>query len=139
MQTRARMIAIVTVGLCVGLRAAPQAQQPPRPTIPDVPLGSQTGTVTKEVVRDMCGSQVVLLGESPTHGFGKTMKFKAELVRALIEGCHFNTVLFESGIYDFMHIQTQLDSGREVTRGDVAAAIGDSGPTAMWNRSCPTF
>lgn len=87
---------------------------------PDVPVGA----VAKAVVRDVCGRQVVLLGESPTHGFGKTMQFKAELVRELVDGCHFNAVLFESGIYDFLHIQAQVESGGPVTGDAVSAAIG---------------
>jgi len=35
------------------------------------------------VVRDLCGKSVAMLGESPLHGFGKTLEFKVELVRRL--------------------------------------------------------
>ena len=85
---------------------------------------AQVGAIAKEVVRDLCGRQVVLLGESPTHGFGKTMKFKAELIRELVDGCHFNAVFFETGIYDFLNIQTQIKSRGKVAGDAVAAAIG---------------
>lgn len=80
--------------------------------------------VMQEVVRDLCGRQVVLLGESPTHGFGRTMQFKAQLIRELVDGCHFNAVFFESGIYDFLNIETQIASGGAVSGDAVAAAIG---------------
>lgn len=53
----------------------------------------------------MCGESVALIGESPVHGFGKTLEFKVEVVRRLIDDCHYNAVLFESGIYDFLIIQ----------------------------------
>ena len=125
MQFRVAIIGALTVGLCVGLRAAPYPESAPIRTIPDAQtLGPQVGTTVKDVVRDLCGKQVVLLGESPTHGFGKTMQFKAQLVRQLVDGCHFNAVFFESGIYDFLHIQSQITSGGQVADDDVAAAIG---------------
>jgi erythromycin esterase-like protein len=112
MHARVGIIWLVTIGLWAGLRAAPPAQQPLRPTIPDVQeLGPKVGAIAKEVVRQLCGRQIVLLGESPTHGFGKTMRFKAELVRELVDGCQFDTVFFESGIYDFLYIQTKIKHG----------------------------
>ena len=52
------------------------------------------------------------------------MKFKAELIRELVDGCHFNAVFFESGIYDFLNIQTQIKSGGKVAGDAVASAIG---------------
>jgi erythromycin esterase-like protein len=85
---------------------------------------AQVGAMAKDVVRDLCGRQVVLLGESPTHGFGKTMKLKAELIRELVDGCHFNAVFFESGTYDFLNIETQIKSRGNVTGDAVSAAIG---------------
>ncbi len=45
---------------------------------------------TDRVVRDLCGKNVAMLGESPLHGFGKTLEFKVELVRRLVDECHFN-------------------------------------------------
>ena len=76
------------------------------------------------VVQEMCGKRVALLGESPVHGFGKTLEFKVEVVRRLIDDCHYNAVLFESGIYDFLNIQEQVKSGNAVTDSMIAAAIG---------------
>jgi erythromycin esterase-like protein len=79
---------------------------------------------TDPVVRDLCGKSVAMLGESPLHGFGKTLEFKVELVRRLVDECHFNAFFIESGIYDFLNIQRRLKSGQEVTDPMVAAAIG---------------
>jgi erythromycin esterase-like protein len=76
------------------------------------------------VVQAVCGKSVALLGESPVHGFGKTLEFKVELVRRLIDECHYNAFFIESGTYDFLNIQVRLKSGHEVTEKMVAAAIG---------------
>lgn len=65
-----------------------------------------------------------MLGESPLHGFGNTLEFKAALVPRLVEECHYNAFFIESGIYDFLNIQRRLKSGRDVTEPMVAAAIG---------------
>ncbi len=79
---------------------------------------------TDRVVLDLCGKSVAMLGESPLHGFGKTLEFKVELVHRLIDECHFNAFFIESGIYDFLNIQRTLKSGQEVTDPMAAAAIG---------------
>jgi erythromycin esterase-like protein len=79
---------------------------------------------TDRVVRDLCGKSVALLGESPLHGFAKTLEFKVELTRRLVDECHFNAFFIESGIYDFLNIQRRLNSGQEVTEAAVSAAVG---------------
>ena len=79
---------------------------------------------TDRVVRDLCGKDVAMLGESPLHGFGKTLEFKVALVRRLVDECHFNSFFIESGIYDFLNIERSLKSGQNVTEPMVAAAIG---------------
>jgi erythromycin esterase-like protein len=76
------------------------------------------------VVREVCGKTVALLGEAPMHGYGKTLEFKVELVRRLVDECHYNAFFIESGIYDFLHIQKQLKSGQPVTAAMITAAIG---------------
>ena len=112
------------VSMCAVSALAIAEQAGPPITSSAVQPDAQVGAIAKEVVRDLCGRQVVLLGESPTHGFGKTMKFKAELIRELVDGCHFNAVFFETGIYDFLNIQTQIKSRGKVAGDAVAAAIG---------------
>ena len=89
-------------------------------------LCSCTGVRAAETdrVRDLCAKSVAMLGESPLHGFGKTLEFKVELVRRLVGECHFNAFFIESGIYDFLNIQRRLKSGQEVTEPMVARGIG---------------
>src|SRR5438045_7929684 len=96
---------VAFLGLCMGAHAADQDR----------------------VVRDLWGKSVAMLGESPLHGFGKTLEFKVGLVRRLVDECHFNAFFIESGIYDFLNIQRRLKSGQEVTEPMVAAAIGGFG------------
>jgi erythromycin esterase-like protein len=79
---------------------------------------------------DACGRQIVLLGESPTHGFGVSMRLKAELVRTMVERCDVDAVFFESGIYDFLKIDADLRSGRAVDPPTLMAAIG-----LLWNNA----
>jgi erythromycin esterase-like protein len=81
-------------------------------------------TGANPVVRQMCGKRIALIGESPVHGFGKTLEFKVELVRRLVDQCHYNAVFFESGIYDFLNIQKRAKSGDEVNDSMISAAIG---------------
>ena len=73
---------------------------------------------------DACGRQIVLLGESPTHGFGVSMRLKAQLVRGLVERCHVDAVFFESGVYDFLKIESDRAAGRPVEAAAINAAIG---------------
>ena len=79
---------------------------------------------TDAVVRDLCDRSVVLLGESPVHGFGKALDFKVALTRRLIGSCHFSGFFIESGAYDFLKIQEVLDSRKPVTASMIQAAIG---------------
>jgi erythromycin esterase-like protein len=76
------------------------------------------------IVQELCGKRVAMLGESPLHGFGRTLEFKAGLVRRLVEECSYNAFFIESGIYDFLNIQRRLKSGQDVTEPMIAAAIG---------------
>jgi erythromycin esterase-like protein len=76
------------------------------------------------IVHELCGRSVALLGESPAHGFGKTLEFKVELVHRLIEECHYNALFVESGLYDYINIQKKLKSGQDVTDSMISAAIG---------------
>jgi erythromycin esterase-like protein len=107
---------IVSLPICMGvvfLLAAGQSASPAAET-----------KDTDLVVPALCGKSVALLGESPVHGFGKTLEFKVELVRRLIDECHYNAFFIESGIYDFLNIQKRLNSGQEVTEPMISAAIG---------------
>ncbi|WP_224247873.1 erythromycin esterase family protein [Hyalangium gracile] len=79
------------------------------------------------IVRDLCDKQLALLGEEGHHGNARTVAFKAELTRRLVEECQYDAFVIEAGIYDFIHIQTLLKEGQPVSEDVVAAAIG-----GMW-------
>jgi erythromycin esterase-like protein len=110
------LLRIVSLSICMGVAFLPAAGQSAGPAaqIKD----------TEPVVHVLCGKSVALLGESPVHGFGKTLEFKVGLVRRLIDECHYNAFFIESGIYDFLNIQKRLNSGQEVTEPMISAAIG---------------
>ncbi len=72
----------------------------------------------------LCGKHVALLGEPAFHGFGKTLEFKAQLVRRLVDECHYNALFVESGLYDYIHIEKELRSGNDVPESMISAAIG---------------
>jgi len=110
------------LGVCLGASFA-------RGAPPDVGKASPTSEVD-QIVHELCGKSVALLGESPLHGFGKTLAFKAALVPRLIDECHYSAFFIESGIYDFLNIQKKLKSGQEVTEPTIRSgdrrAMGDS-------------
>jgi erythromycin esterase-like protein len=110
------LLNIVSVSICLGVAFVAAAGQSANPA-------SQIKD-TGQVVHALCGKSVVLLGESPVHGFGKTLEFKVELVRRLIDECHYNALFVESGTYDYINIQKKLKSGQDVTDSMISAAIG---------------
>jgi erythromycin esterase-like protein len=81
-------------------------------------------TQTDAVVHDLCDKTVALLGESPVHGFGKALDFKAGVTRRLISECHFNGFFIESGTYDFLKMEEMLSSRMPITAQMIQAAIG---------------
>lgn len=83
-----------------------------------------TAAETDPPVHALCDKDVALLGEPPIHGFGNTLDFKAQLVRRLVSECHFNAVFFESGIYDYVHIERERRAGRDISGQPISAAIG---------------
>ena len=105
-----RPLAVVALGLLVLSQTA--GAEEPAPSAVDL------------VVRDLCGKRIALLGEPPMHGFGKTLEFKVELVRRLVDECSFGAFFIESGAYDFLNIRKVLKAGQTVTPPMIAAAIG---------------
>lgn len=93
------------------------------------PIAAQDKGDTAEIdraVRAACDREVVLLGEDPSHGGGRTIAVKAVLVERLLTECGFGAVLFESQFYDFLDFERELAAGR-ATRKGLADAIG-----ALW-------
>jgi len=89
-----------------------------------VAVGARATSVADLVVHDLCTKRVAFLGEAPMHGFGKTLQFKVEVARRLVDECHFTAFFIESGAYDFLNIQRLLKSGQTVTQPMLVAAIG---------------
>lgn len=106
---------IVSLSICMGVAFLPAAGKSASPA-------AETKE-TDPVVHALCGKSVALLGES-LHGFGKTLEFKVELVRRLIDECHYSALFVESGTYDYINIQKKLQSGQDVTDSMISAAIG---------------
>ena len=83
-----------------------------------------TNTQFNDVVHALCGKSVALLGEPPEHSFGKTLDFfKVQVVRRLVNECHFNALFIESGIYDYIHIEQAIESGKLSPTPWISAAI----------------
>jgi erythromycin esterase-like protein len=80
--------------------------------------------VVEQVVHDLCDKRVALLSEPNAHAFGKTLAFKVEVARRLINECHYNAFLIESGAYDFLEIDKTPRAHGSVDSTMVAAAIG---------------
>jgi len=110
------VLQIVSLAICMGVAFVPAAGQSAGPAAEINDTGA--------VVHALCGKSVALLGESPVHGFGKTLDFKVELVRRLIDECQYNALFIESGTYDYINIQKKLKSGQDVSDSMISAAIG---------------
>lgn len=76
------------------------------------------------VTHALCHREVVMLGESATHGDGHTEAFKVALIQRLINHCGFDSVFFESSHYEFLHIARQLRSGQPISADQVSTAVG---------------
>jgi erythromycin esterase-like protein len=85
--------------------------------------------VVAGVADAVCGSQVVLLGELPSHGEARAFEAKAKIVQRLIDRCGFDAVLFEAPVYDFVGFQ----EGGEQHRG-VAAQLDRAIGRFWWTR-----
>src|SRR4029077_19297567 len=105
------VLLIVTGTICIGATA--------QKATPSIKVKD-----TEPVVHALCGKRIALLGESSVHGFGEALEFKAELVRRLVDECHFDALFIESGTYDYINIEKMLKSGQAVTDTMISAAIG---------------
>lgn len=81
------------------------------------------------LVRDVCGREVVLLGEDNHHGSGRTFELKNVLVKRLVQECGFDQVLFEGQFYEFIDFERTVAAG-SATPARLADAIGGLWSTA---------
>ncbi len=88
------------------------------------------------LVRDVCRKEIVLLGEGASHGGGRTLEVKTEILKRLVSRCGFDAVLFESQFYDLLDVEHAI-ADKTATPTQLAGAIG-----ALWARaeeSTPLF
>lgn len=89
-----------------------------------VPITSGNDDALTSATQGLCHSQIVMLGESATHGDGRTLAFKVALVERLVDHCGFNIVLFEASHYEVINLNRRLRMGQAVTAADVSSAVG---------------
>lgn len=87
------------------------------------PAPAPFGEALDSAVRDLCGRQIALLGEAD-HGDGRTVAFKAALVRRLVDRCGYKAIFFEASQYDFLAIGRKVRRREPVTADMVASAVG---------------
>ncbi len=97
-----------------------------RPHAADSPVSVDTADADAltAVTRDICHRQVVMLGESATHGDGHTESFKVALIERLVNECGFDSVFFEASHYEFIDVVRRLRAGQAVSAEQVSAAVG---------------
>jgi len=71
-------------------------------------VGTDSGSVAARVVDAVCGKEVVILGELPSHGEARAFQAKAEIVHRLVDQCGFDALLFEASMYDFVGFRESL-------------------------------
>ena len=84
---------------------------------------AELDAVVARVADAVCGSQVVILGELPSHGEARAFEVKAKVVQRLVERCGFGALLFEAPIYDFVGFRIGIDQHRAVA-SQLDRAIG---------------
>jgi erythromycin esterase-like protein len=75
------------------------------------------------LAQQLCDREIVMLGESRSHASAASIAAKVALARALIADCGFSGVIFESGIYDFVHLDHARTRGT-APKTDLRSAIG---------------
>ena len=81
------------------------------------------GALVARVADTVCGKQVVILGELPSHGEARAFEAKAKIVQRLIDRCGFDALLFEAPLYDFIGFQEGGEQHRAVA-AQLDRAIG---------------
>jgi erythromycin esterase-like protein len=86
-------------------------------------LQADADAVAARVADAVCGKQVVILGELPSHGEALAFQGKAEIVRRLVDQCGFGVLLFEAPMYDFVGFQEGVEQETAVA-SQLDRAIG---------------
>jgi len=119
---RLLLMAMTLLSASGGAFARPHPAHPGRTQRAQAHAPSEGGALGA-AVRDLCGRDIALLGEAD-HGDGRTVAFKAALVRMLVTRCGYNAVFFEANHYDFLEFADRLRSGQAVSPDLIASAVG---------------
>jgi len=84
---------------------------------------AESGSVVARVADAVCGKQLVILGELPSHGEALAFEAKAKIVQRLVEQCGYNALLFEAPIYDFLGFEEAVER-RRADASQLDRAIG---------------
>lgn len=84
---------------------------------------ADSGALAARVADAVCGMQVVILGELPSHGEARAFGAKAEIVQRLVDQCGFGALLFEAPMYDFVGFQEGVEQQTAVA-SQLDRAIG---------------
>jgi erythromycin esterase-like protein len=74
-------------------------------------------------IHDLCNRDIAILGEA-SHGSGLTFQLKTQLVKRLVNECHYNAFFIESGIYDFLMLEQKLKQNQQIASEDISRALG---------------
>jgi erythromycin esterase-like protein len=99
------------------------------PATEAAPFDRRERAEIERAVRDLCRREVVLLGEDASHGGGRTLEVKTEILKRLTARCGFGAVLFESQFYDLLAHARAIDAGTATER-ELRDAIGP-----LWSRA----
>lgn len=122
---RFQLLLVLCMAACACTRAGASGEAGPVP-LPVAGASTGQGAEIDRLVDALCDQHIVLLGEAD-HGDGRSWEIKSAIVRELVASCGFNAVAFESGMYDFLALETVYQAG-VATRADLADAIG-----AIWS------
>jgi erythromycin esterase-like protein len=123
MMRRVAAVALCALLLAVCARAAAT------PAAEAAPFDRREHAEIERAVRDLCRRDVVLLGEDASHGGGRTLEVKTEILKRLTARCGFGAVLFESQFYDLLAHARAIDAGTATER-ELRDAIGP-----LWSRA----
>lgn len=70
-------------------------------TAPALAAGTRAAALNA-VIAHHCEADVLFLGEDSGHGSGAAIAFKTALVPRLVAECGYDTLVFESGLYEFL-------------------------------------
>jgi erythromycin esterase-like protein len=128
MSRRGAVFALCALLLAVCARAADHSAAD-QPAAEEAMFDRRERAEIKRAVRDLCRREIVLLGEDASHGGGRTLEVKTEILKQLTARCGFAAVLFESQFYDLLDHARAIEAGTTSERA-LADAIGP-----LWSRA----